>query len=311
MKEAIFKSLTALVCVAIFCVSISSGVDKIVEAKKSTFEMNGSDAVFDNNVFENGGDMNYNSDVTLGGSVDNSGEVDNSGASDNQSAETPIPGATETTPVGNPSDPTSYSKEQIVKYYNESMNKSYNTPKVTIKKTDVIAINVESIKPGGDIATNIANKIIKKYAKTTEETKNFVKGGATDDASYKASAFAVPAELDPRGAKTATVTKKGNDYVISIQVVNEAATLKKFPVYNKQCSFPLDLAAVDLMGFKVTSADFNYPGTVLKAVVGADGYVKTAEVYMPMAGGGKGSLIGIDGSATVSGSMTKTIAFTY
>ncbi len=311
MKEAVFKSLTALICVAIFCLSISSGVDKIVEARKSTFEVNGSDAVFDNNVFENGADMNYTPDITPDGSVDNSGEGDNSVVSDNQSAETPVPGASEATPEGNPSDPTSYSKEQIVKYYNECMNKSYGAPKVTIKKTDIIAINVESIKPGGDMATNIANKIIEKYAKTTEETKSFVKGGATDDASYKASAFAVPAELDPRGAKTATVTKKGNDYVISIQVVNEAATLKKFPVYNKQCSFPLDLAAVDLMGFKVTSADFNYPGTVLKAVVSADGYVRTAEVYMPMAGGGQGSLIGINGSATVSGSLKKTLAFTY
>lgn len=311
MKETIFKSLTALICVAIFCLSISSGVDKIVEAQKSTFEVNVSGSVIEDGVAEDSGDVNYTPDTIPDGSVDASGEADNSVANDNQSAETPTQGANDATSEGNSSDPTSYSKEQIVKYYNESMNKSYNAPKVAIKKTDIIAINVESIKPGGDIATEIANKIIEKYAKTTEETKNFVKGGATDDASYKASNFAVPAELDPKGAKTATVTKKGNDYVVTIQVVYESATLKKFPVYNKQCSFPLDLAAVDLMGFKVTSADFNYPGTTLKAVVGADGYVKTAEVYMPMAGGGQGSLIGIDGSATVSGSLKKTLAFTY
>ena len=311
MKEAILKSVTALICVAIFCLSISSGVDKIVEAQKNTFEANGSESALGDSVLEDSGDMNYTPDVMPDGSADVSGEADNSDADDNQSAETPTQGASEATPEGTPSDPTSYSKEQIVKYYNESMNKSYNAPKVAIKKTDIIAINVESIKPGGDIATDIANKIIEKYAKTTEETKNFVKGGATDDASYKASSFAVPAELDPKGAKSATVTKKGNDYVVSIQVVYESATLKKFPVYNKQCSFPLDLASVDLLGIKVTSADFNYPGTILKAVVGADGYVKTAEVYMPMAGGGKGSLIGIDGSATVSGSLKKTLAFTY
>lgn len=311
MKEAILKSVTALICVAIFCLSISSGVDKIVEAQKNTFEANGSESALGDSVLEDSGDMNYTPDVMPDGSADVSGEADNSDADDNQSAETPTQGASEATPEGTPSDPTSYSKEQIVKYYNESMNKSYNAPKVAIKKTDIIAINVESIKPGGDIATDIANKIIEKYAKTTEETKNFVKGGATDDASYKASNFAVPAELDPKGAKSATVTKKGNDYVVSIQVVYESATLKKFPVYNKQCSFPLDLASVDLLGIKVTSADFNYPGTILKAVIGSDGYVKTAEVYMPMAGGGGGNLIGINGSATVSGSLKKTLAFTY
>lgn len=311
MKEAILKSVTALICVAIFCLSISSGVDKIVEAQKNTFEANGSESALGDSVLEDSGDMNYTPDVMPDGSADVSGEADNSDADDNQSAETMTQGASEATPEGTPSDPTSYSKEQIVKYYNESMNKSYNAPKVAIKKTDIIAINVESIKPGGDIATDIANKIIEKYAKTTEETKNFVKGGAADDASYKASSFAVPAELDAKGAKSATVTKKGNDYVISIQVVSESATLKKFPVYNKQCSFPLDLASVDLLGIKVTSADFNYPGTILKAVVGSDGYVKTAEVYMPMAGGGGGNLIGINGSATVSGSLKKTLAFTY
>lgn len=311
MKEAILKSVTALICVAIFCLSISSGVDKIVEAQKNTFEANGSDSALGESVLEDSDDMNYTPDVMPDGSADVSGDADNSDTDDNQSAETPTQGASEATPEGTPSDPTSYSKEQIVKYYNESMNKSYNAPKVAIKKTDIIAINVESIKPGGDIATDIANKIIEKYAKTTEETKNFVKGGATDDASYKASSFAVPAELDPKGAKSATVTKKGNDYVVSIQVVYESATLKKFPVYNKQCSFPLDLASVDLLGVKVTSADFNYPGTILKAVIGSDGYVKTAEVYMPMAGGGGGNFIGINGSATVSGSLKKTLAFTY
>ncbi len=311
MKEAILKSVTALICVAIFCLSISSGVDKLVEVQKNTFEVNGSESALGDSVLEDSGDMNYTPDVMPDGSADVSGEAYNSDANDNQSAETMTQGASEATPEGTPSDPTSYSKEQIVKYYNESMNKSYNVSKVTIKKTDTIAINVEKVKPGGSVAADLVNKIIEKYAKTTEETKSFVKGGATDDANYKASNFAVPAELDPKGAKNATVTKKGNDYVINIQVSAESSTLENFPVYNQQCSFPLNLAAVDLFGLKVTTADFNYPGTVLKAVVGADGFVKTAEVNMPMNGSGGGNFIGINGSATVSGSLKKTLAFTY
>lgn len=312
MKETIVKALAAIICVAIFCSMLTSAIGNYTDAMKSIAGFGGSDSGYAGSISDGSiDDQAYpDSEMPVDGTVDNSAAGDSAdSATDSEISD--IVGAGETTTEAGSADPSSYSKEQAVRYYTESMKKSYSSSKVTIKKTDSIDINVISITPGGNIATKVANKIIEAYATTTEGTKSFAKGVATDESKETAEAFSVPVALDPRGAKTATVTKKGNDYEINILVVPEAATLKNFPVYNKQCSFPLDLASVDLFGINVTSADFSYTGTKLKAVVGADGYVKYAEVYMPLAGGGGGNLIGIDGSAEVSGSMTKTMTFTY
>ena len=308
MKELILKSVTAVICVAIFSLTLSSALGDYGEALQKAAEVSGSVQTGNGNT-DTDSHNSHDQDFTDDGIYDNS--TDTVIPDDSTDATTPDADATAPDDGAPANDPTAYTKDQAVRYYTESMNKSYNAPKVTIKKTDTIAINVEEVSPGGKAAANLANKIVEAYAKTTEGTKAFAKGVATDESKEKASDFSVPVALDPKGAKTATVTKKGNDYEINILVVPESATLEKFPVYNKQCSFPLNLAAVDLFGLKVTKADFNYSGTKIRAVVGADGYVKSAEVYMPLAGSGGGNFIGIKGAATVSGSLRKTLAFTY
>ena len=308
MKELILKSVTAVICVAIFSLTLSSALGDYGEALQKAAEISGSVQTGNGNT-DTDSQNSPDQDFTDDGIYDNS--TDTVIPDDSTDATTPDADATAPDDGAPANDPTAYTKDQAVRYYTESMNKSYNAPKVTIKKTDTIAINVEEVSPGGKVAANLANKIVEAYAKTTEGTKAFAKGVATDESKEKASDFSVPVALDPKGAKTATVTKKGNDYEINILVVPESATLEKFPVYNKQCSFPLNLATVDLFGLKVTKADFNYSGTKIRAVVGADGYVKSAEVYMPLAGSGGGNFIGIKGGATVSGSLRKTLAFTY
>lgn len=308
MKELILKSVTAVICVAIFSLTLSSALGDYGEALQKAAEVSGSVQTGNGNT-DTDSQNSPDQDFTDDGIYDNS--TDTVIPDDSTDATTPDADATAPDNGAPANDPTAYTKDQAVRYYTESMNKSYNAPKVTIKKTDAIAINVEEVSPGGKAAANLANKIVEAYAKTTEGTKAFAKGVATDESKEKASDFSVPVALDPKGAKTATVTKKGNDYEINILVVPESATLEKFPVYNKQCSFPLNLATVDLFGLKVTKADFNYSGTKIRAVVGADGYVKSAEVYMPLAGSGGGNFIGIKGGATVSGSLRKTLAFTY
>lgn len=308
MKELTLKSVTAVICVAIFSLTLSSALGDYGEALQKAAEISGSVQTGNGNT-DTDSQNSPDQDFTDDGIYDNS--TDTVIPDDSTDATTPDVDATAPDDGAPANDPTAYTKDQAVRYYTESMNKSYNAPKVTIKKTDTIAINVEEVSPGGKAAANLANKIVEAYAKTTEGTKAFAKGVATDESKEKASDFSVPVALDPKGAKTATVTKKGNDYEINILVVPESATLEKFPVYNKQCSFPLNLATVDLFGLKVTKADFNYSGTKIRAVVGADGYVKSAEVYMPLAGSGGGNFIGIKGGATVSGSLRKTLAFTY
>ncbi len=317
MKDTIIKSVIAVLCVVAFCITSSVAVGNYCDALRDAAKIAGSVSSVADNTDSTKTDTpsDDTADVPSGDTADI--------PADDTATDTTNPdaGADTTTPDAEPgiapsadtqaNDPTSYSKDQVVKYYTESMKKSFNVSKATISTKQTIAISVDYVEPGGEAAAKLASRIVEKYAKTSEDTKMFVKGGASDDPQYKAHDFVFPADLDPKGAKTATVTKKGNDYEINILVVPENATLTKFPVYNKQCSFPLDLASVDLLGLKVTQADFTYQGTKIKATVGTDGYVKSAEVYMPLAGTGGGNIIGIKGYAEVSGSMTKSAVFAY
>lgn len=315
MKETIIKSVIAVICVVALCIVSWVGVGNYCDALMEAAKISGGSAP----VGDKSGSSTPESEMP-DDTVNNTAEDVTESTENNAEETTPEEGTQVAAPeadsgttapsAGKPSnDPTSYTKEQAVKFYTDSMKKSFNAPKTTIKSTQTIAISVDSMNPKA--AEKLAKKIVDAYAKTTESTRSFAKGIATDDGKGKAADHVFPANLDPKGAKTATVTKKGSDYEINILVVPEDATLTKFPIYNRQCSFPLDLGSIDLFGLEITQADFTYEGTKIKATVGADGYVKYAEVYMPLAGEGGGNFIGINGGAAVSGSMTKTATFSY
>lgn len=318
MKDTVIKAVIAILCVVALCVTSSVAVDKYCDALRDAAKLSGSSSAVTGNTDSTEADAPSDdiADVPAEDTADiPDDDISEDTTTPDAGADTTAPdeqtGTTAPSAAAQTNDPTSYGKEQAVKYYTDSMKKSFNAPKATISTKQTIAISVDYVEPGGEAAAKLASRIVEKYAKTSEDTKVFVKGGASDDPQYKAHDFVFPASLDPKGAKTATVTKKGNDYEINILVVSEDATLEKFPVYNKQCSFPLNLATVDLLGLKVTKADFTYQGTKIKATVSANGYIKRAEVYMPLAGTGGGNFIGIKGYAEVSGSMTKSATFAY
>lgn len=314
MKETIVKSVIAMLCVIAICITSSAAVGKYSDALIEAAKLSGSTSAVGGGTAENDTDTatpdiptDETDEAVTDAPADGTDTVPEENTQPDASA--PDTGVTQPEKDDTANDPTSYSREQAVRFYTDSMKKSFTAPKTTIKATQTIGISVDEMDP--KMAEKLAKKIVNAYAKTTESTRSFAKGIATDDGKGKAADHAFPADLDPKGAKTATVTKKGNDYEINILVVPEDATLEKFPVYNRQCSFPLNLATVDLFGLTITQADFTYEGTKIKATVGADGYVKYAEVYMPLAGKGGGNFIGIGGSATVSGYMKKTATFTY
>ncbi len=308
MKEAIIKSVTAVLCVIALCVTSSVAVGNYSEAVKEAAKLSGV-AATDGEVVP---DADITPDIyeeTTEADTDTSDVVpDDEGETTDVAADEDTTEADKDKDVN---DPTKYSTEQVVKYYREVMEKTYKAPKVFIKRTETISINVEEVKPGGKTVAKLANKIIEAYAKTTEYSGTFRNGFDENYPDSPTQNFVFPIQLDPKGAKSASVTKKGNGYEIVVNVKAETATLERFPVYNKQCAFPLDLSTVDLFGIKVTQADFKYPGTVLKVSVNDKGYATYAEVYMPMAGTGGGSFIGVDGKATVSGSLKRTATFTY
>ncbi len=310
MKETIIKSITAILCVIALCVTSSVAVgtytDAVKEAAKFTGTASTGGAVVD-------GDTDADVTPDAGEAIPNEGEATPDAG---EEATTPdagdeIPTQAEEGDAPAANDPTKYTTEQVVKYYTQVMDKSFKAPKVTITRTETISISVDEVSPGGKVAANLASKIIEAYAKTTEYSGTFKNGFDVNWPDSPTQNFVYPIQLDPKGAKTATVTKKGNGYEINILVKSEKATLSAPPTYNKQCSTPLDLSTIDLFGLEITQADFNYPGTKLKAIVNDKGYVTYSELYMPMSGTGGGNFIAIPGKATVSGSMKRTVTYTY
>lgn len=315
-KKTVIKSVTAAVCAAAVCISANSAVgsysDAIIAAANakanptsaSTGEADSTEAeyIYDASFENTDSETVPEEAASVDGSIAAEDTADNTQA-DESAADV------KTEKSENSNDPTKFNKAQVVNYYNTCLKNTYNLPKLTISKTEDIKIVIDDITPGGDGMVKFGNKVINKYAKATDYTDTFANGKSTSGGD-DAQEFSMHANLDPAGAKTATVTKKGDGYEINIAVASEKASLEKRPVYNSQCSNPLDLGAIDLFGLKITQADFNYPGTTLKAVVDSKGRVTSAVTYMPMNGSGAGKLI-ISGGATVHGSMTKSAKFSF
>lgn len=308
-KITIIKSVTAVICAVSVCFSISSAVGKYSDAMIKSAEASGSVEASEDVTAGSELDGNYTAEDTDTQATENEYII----ATDTTSASTQADKSDKSSTASNgkkSSDPTEYSAAQIVSYYNDCLNKTYKLSKLKIEKTETIDIVIDDVTPGGDLVVALGNRIVKKYANAQEYTDTFANGKSTTG-GCDAQEFAMHSSLDAKGAKSASIKKSGNGYEINITVVSENATLTKKPIYNAQCSNPLDIASVDLLGIEVTKADFSYTGTTLKAIVDANGRVKTATCYMPLAGTGAGQKIGIKGSATVHGSMIKSATFTF
>lgn len=312
-KKSVITAVTAAVCAAAVCISAASAVGRYTDALVEAANATANPSPVSESDTENAVEAPYEDRephiISYGNEAPDESEVPEDSTEAPAADKNKTDSAPEAAKSEKSNDPTKYSKAQVVKYYNECLKKTYNLPKLTIKKVEDIKIVIDDVNPGGDGVVNLGNKIINRYAKATEFTDNFANGKSASGGD-DAQEFSFHANLDPAGAKNATVKKSGNGYEINITVVSEKATLEKRPVYNSQCANPLDLGAVDLFGLKVTQADFNYPATTLKAVVDSNGRVTSAVSYMPMNGSGAGKLI-ISGGATVHGSMTKSATFTF
>lgn len=312
MKETIIKSVTAFLCVVAICVTSFIAVGKYSDAMKEVAKYQPAASAGANvNGGTQGGDTVTPADGTVvDPAADGTDTTDLAGDTAAPADGTTAASGTATTKAGSTTtDPTKYTKDQVVNYYNTCLKNSYNQ-KVAITKTEQIKITVDKVT-GGDLIKNIANSLASKYATANTETMSFANGKSTTQAGKTADTFTLPTKLVPAGAKTATVKKSGAGYEINITLVSEASTLTKFPTYNKQCSYPLDLASVDLSPAKVVQADLTYTGTTIKTIVDGNGRVTSNTAYMPLKGTGAGKAFGITLTADVHGSWNHTATFKY
>lgn len=168
----------------------------------------------------------------------------------------------------------SYTKEQIVQFYTDSLKNSYNQ-KVTIDKKENTDIVVDTLSPSS-LKTTV-NNLIKNNAKVESKKETIT------TPSY-CETFLVPAKLEGDGAKDAKVTKTENGYKVEITLVEEKVDHLTAPKFNTQASNPVTGIKEILqdVGAKVNKIEFDYKGTVIVAEIDANNRVTSLSHKMPM-----------------------------
>ena len=139
---------------------------------------------------------------------------------------------------------------------------------------------------------------------------SFVNGVSSD--KTKAIDYLPKSQLQAAGAKSASITKSGSNYVVTIVTVAEKATLQNpKPKYASQCAAPLDIGNVDLGPIAVTRADIEYPGITLKATVGANGMLVNSSIDQPLKGAGTADIKVYKPEATCHGAWTQKNTYKY
>ncbi len=276
--------VASLLCVMIVCVAINVSVNKITGNVMSP--------VRDNNPQGNYVDTQVNGGTQQGGVVDNQqGTVDNSDVqnpatdTNNPQGGSNTPTANNQTPTQAAVDPTGYSKSQLIAYYNACLKKSYSQPKMNATKVEHVDVSVSGIDIGGlgiDV-DKFAQNIISNNTKNNDKPKTmaFSNGRASDGTA--ASTFVLPTNLYDGAVKSINATKSGSGYKVVITLNAESCAHNGTAKFNASCAWPLDVGVIDFgEAVTINKCTFNYPGTVLTAMIDSQGRVTSVKVEMPL-----------------------------
>lgn len=323
MKQTVFKSITAIICVIAVCIASTTVFGKIGDAMVESAKYAPGSAIAANaspsaDSSTDGSDASVDAPVEDIADVDTDTSSDTDASSSDETATSASSSSSQSSSSSSASktnaanDPTKYTKAQIIAFYNDALKATAKAPRLAVTKSESISIVVDELSFNSDRIKKIINEnVLSRYAKPTTEVMSFTNGVASDNS--KAADFIPKAKLEPAGAKSAKITKSGSNYVVSIVSVAEKTTLTN-PTgkYINQCGYPLNLAGVDLgSAIKITQADMSYSGVIIKATVNSKGLLVSSSLDQPLEGTGAGSIIGIKLSGSVHGGMVQNITYKY
>lgn len=230
------------------------------------------------------------------------------------------PASQETTAAAEPTapqpsnDPSTWSKEQILSFAKESVNKTKAfTGNVSAKHTENTTVNVTKA-PGGSMVSGIVNKIIGGVIEPTDETLNFAGGKATNTEGETVQLLlpkAGPFSLDISGVASASASMNGANTVVTITLPSEVGTLTTPPVHNAASIGYLDASTLDLSAVTVNYLDITYKGSKMVLTVNPDGYVVSAEYSVPLGISAEGKALGMTAQIEAEGQDVEKWSFTW
>ncbi len=313
--------ISVLLCVIIACLAVNVSIDKVTSNVLPSVK-NSDNVNSDNGAQVNGGYYNnqgYDSgsqQIGANGSGNqnlapspNGGNIQQGGNS-SQGGNNSQGGSNNQGQGGNAVNPTSYTKSQLIAYYNSCLKKSYAQPKMNARKVEHVDVSVSGIEIGGlNDVDKFAQSIISNNTKNNDkpQTMSFQNGKAGDGTA--ASTFVLPTNLYDGAVKSIKATPSGSGYQIVITLNQESCSHNGTAQYNASCAWPLDVGVIDFgRAVTITSCTFNYPGTVLTAVVDSQGRVSSVKVEMPLTvQNAQAKAVGINVSvASIQGKWTCT-----
>lgn len=233
--------------------------------------------------------------------------------------------------------PLNGSISQIVQYYNYCANlskaeKSFKATKRELTKLTIDdisdikpeSLNTDTIRNAAlSLGNNIAQKNIAKQYTGKTVTEVFSNGNPTMGKETKNDFFPIlhssyMSTLNTSGVKSATCTKDGNGYRITIILKPEQGTLTQQPPAHAACTNYLRLDALDLNGLDINQATLNYvnsknEGSTVIAKVNKNYHLEYMYTNMSIQGQGTGGMnvLGFNISATTKlhGTYTEEIHF--
>ena len=202
MKKTIIQCVTALICVVALGITGNTAVGKLSDATIKAAEKQ-AEAV-ENYNSGNGGSSDDNATPVSG---DVTGEETTEAVSGEETTEATASGETETTTAANgekkPSAPST--KAEIVKYYNDAMNKLSSSKAGYTKKRTTSLSQLE----GADV--------IMKIPVAADAVNDFLGVGDTTYTNKKGEAkYLTSAGLTEADVKNATCTPNGSTYTITL-----------------------------------------------------------------------------------------------
>lgn len=222
-----------------------------------------------------------------------------------------------TTGSNTSADPSSMSKDEIVRKVNTYMNQIKSEQNVQFHETATVYVNVVDCSVPSVIGTinNVISGIVGKL--DPEQNYTFVGGQAVnkdgntitlnDVVPPLSKTFSLPVE----GVASAKAEKQGDNTVYTINTVAENTTIEnQVPPYHDNSLGYLDITAFDLP-INVTKGDMHYPGSTLIVTVDGNDKVIGVNVHLPMTGEGGTKILGQEGTASFEGALDKVQTFTY
>ncbi len=211
-------------------------------------------------------------------------------------------------------------KAEIAAAYNKAINDAkHYTGKVTLKKHDIIDVQLRDLP---SIAAAIINPVIANLTKTEPREETFENGAGVSDNTRQLSHWIIPgggrdAAVQEAGLANATATANADGgYTMVLTFVAESSTFDgtkntSEPVHHMTAMDPLNLGSLDLGdAISITQADLKYPGATMTATVDGQGRLVKLEQKLPMEGTGTGKA-GISLTLNLAGSMDGTYELIY